>query len=164
MDRSLPVLTTLTTLAALGCGVVGGVFFTFSVFVMKALDRLPPSKGIPAMQSINTAAPTPWFMAALFGTGLACVALAISALFRLDEPDAVYHLVGGALYLVTIVLTIVFHIPRNDALAIVDPDSTDGASYWSYYLPAWTTWNHVRTFASVAAAAALTVSLRVGAT
>jgi uncharacterized membrane protein len=161
MDRSLPVLTTI---AALGCGIVGGVFFAFSVFVMKALGRLPPSKGISAMQSINTAAPAPWFMAALFGTGLACVALAISALFRLDEPDAVFLLVGGALYLVTIVLTIVFHIPRNDALAIVDPDSTDGASYWSYYLSAWTTWNHARTISSVAAAAALTVALRVGAT
>jgi uncharacterized membrane protein len=161
MDRSLPVLTTF---AALGCGVVGGVFFTFSVFVMKALDRLPPSKGISAMQSINTAAPTPWFMVALFGTGLACVTLAISALFRLDQPDAVYHLVGGALYVVTIVLTIVYHIPRNDALAIVDPDSTDGASYWSYYVSAWTTWNHVRTIASIAAAGALTIGLRVGAT
>jgi uncharacterized membrane protein len=161
MDRSLPVLTTF---AALGCGVVGGVFFTFSVFVMKALDRLPPSKGISAMQSINTAAPTPWFMVALFGTGLACVTLAISALFRLDQPDAVYHLVGGALYLVTIVLTIVFHIPRNDALAVFDPDSTEAASYWSYYVSAWTAWNHVRTIASIAAAGALTIGLRVGAT
>jgi uncharacterized membrane protein len=161
MDRSLPVLTTF---AALGCGVVGGVFFAFSVFVMKALDRLPPSKGITAMQSINTAAPTPWFMLALFGTGLACVTLAISALFRLDQPDAVYHLVGGALYLVTIVLTIVFHIPRNDALAVFDPDSTDAASYWNYYVSAWTAWNHVRTLASIAAAGALTVALRVAAT
>ena len=161
MDRSLPVLTTVT---ALGAGVVGGVFFAFSVFVMKAIGRLPPSKAISAMQSINTAAPTPWFMVALFGTGLACVALAISALFRLDEPDAVYHLVGGALYLVTIVLTIAYHIPRNDALAAVDPDSADGANYWSYYVSAWTAWNHVRTIASIGAAATLTVALRVGAT
>ena len=161
MDRSLPVLTTV---AALGTGVVGGVFFTFSVFVMRALGRLPSNKGISAMQSINTAAPAPLFMAALFGTGVACVVLAISALFRLDEPDAVYLLVGGSLYLVTIVLTIAYHIPRNNALAAVDPDSTDGASYWSYYVSAWTAWNHVRTIASVAAAAMLTIGLRVGAT
>jgi len=116
------------------------------------------------MQSINTAAPTPWFMAALFGTALACVTLAVGALFRIDEPDAVYHLVGGLLYLAVIVLTIVYHIPRNDALAAVDPDSADGASYWSYYVSAWTAWNHVRTILSIAAAGTLTIALRVGAT
>lgn len=161
LDRTLTVLTTLT---ALGCGVVGGVFFAFSVFVMKALGRLPSAKGIAAMQSINTAAPTPWFMAVLLGTGLACLTLAGSALFRMDEPDAVYHLVGGGLYVLVIVLTVTYHIPRNDALAALDPDSVEAAGYWSRYLGDWTTWNHVRTILSVGAAGTLTVALRVGAT
>lgn len=160
-DRSL---TTLTTLTALGCGVVGGVFFAFSAFVMRALGRLPAAKGIAAMQSINTAAPTPLFMAALFGTGLACITLAVAAVFRMDEPDAAYHLAGAVLYVAVIVLTILYHIPRNNALAAVDPDSADGASYWSYYVSAWTAWNHVRTILSIAAAGTLTVALRVGAT
>ena len=31
----------LTLVAALGCALVGGVFFAFSSFVMKALGRLP---------------------------------------------------------------------------------------------------------------------------
>jgi uncharacterized membrane protein len=159
LDRSL---NTLTTITAVGCGVVGGVFFTFSVFVMKALGRLPPARGIAAMQAINTAAPTPLFMAALFGTGLGCVTLAVSALFRMDEPDAVYHLVGGALYLIVIALTIVYHVPRNDALAAIDPDSAGAADHWGHYLSAWTAWNHVRTIASIAAAGTLTVGLRVG--
>ncbi len=154
-------LTTLTALTALGCGVVGGVFFAFSVFVMKALGRLPSTKGIAAMQSINTAAPTPLFMVALLGTGLACLTLAGSALFRMDEPDAVYHLVGGVLYIVVIVLTVVYHIPRNDALAAVDPNSVEAESMWSHYLSAWTAWNHVRTICSIAAAGTLIVALRV---
>ncbi len=161
LDRSL---STLTTITAVGCGVVGGVFFAFSVFVMQALGRLPPAKGIAAMQAINAAAPTPLFMAALLGTGLTCVTLAGSALFRMDEPDAVYHLVGGLLYLVAIVLTIVYHVPRNDALAAIDPNGADAASHWSRYQTGWTAWNHVRTIASIAAAGTLTVALRVGAT
>jgi uncharacterized membrane protein len=37
---------------------VGGIFFAFSAFVMKALDRLPPAQGIAAMQSINV--PSTW--------------------------------------------------------------------------------------------------------
>ena len=63
-------LFVLTLLAALGCGVVAGVFFAFSAFVMKALGHLPAEQGIAAMQAINVAAVTFAFMAALFGTAL----------------------------------------------------------------------------------------------
>jgi uncharacterized membrane protein len=41
------LLFILTLLAALGCGLIAGVF------VMKAPTRLPTSHGIAAMQSIN---------------------------------------------------------------------------------------------------------------
>jgi uncharacterized membrane protein len=34
-------LVALTLLRALGCGLVAGIFFTFSAFVMRALARLP---------------------------------------------------------------------------------------------------------------------------
>jgi SulP family sulfate permease len=50
---------------ALGCGIVGGVFFAFSSFVMTALGRLPAAEGMAAMRSINRVAVTPPFMAAL---------------------------------------------------------------------------------------------------
>ncbi len=58
----------ITLVAAIGSGLVGGVFFAFSSFVMPALRRLPDDQGISAMQAINKAAPTPLFMTALFGT------------------------------------------------------------------------------------------------
>lgn len=157
MDGSLFVLTLL---AAIGCGMMAGVFFAFSAFVMKALARLPVEQGLAAMQSINAAAVTSAFMAALFGTAVACVALAVSALFALDEHFAPYLLVGSALYLVgTILLTISYHVPRNEALATVEPH--DAESHWVRYLSGWTAWNHVRTAASLAAAATLTVVLHI---
>jgi len=40
----------LKLLVALGCGLVAGVFFAFSTFVMPALARLQPPQGIAAMQ------------------------------------------------------------------------------------------------------------------
>ena len=70
-------LFVLTLLAALGCAMMAGVFFAFSAFVMKALARLPAEQGIGAMQAINVAAVTFAFMTALFGTALACGALAV---------------------------------------------------------------------------------------
>ncbi len=49
----------LTFVAALGCGLVAGVFFAFSTFVMKALGRVPSAAGISVMQSINATVLTP---------------------------------------------------------------------------------------------------------
>ncbi|ABW13242.1 conserved hypothetical protein [Parafrankia sp. EAN1pec] len=155
------VLAPLTIVSAVGSGVVGGVFFAFSVFVMRALDGLPPGQGLQAMQGINRWAPTGWFMTALLGTALTCAVLGVSAALDLDRPGAALRLVGSVLYLVAIVVTIVYHVPRNDALAGVSPDDVDAARRWAEYLPGWTAWNHVRTITSIAAAAALTVAARV---
>jgi uncharacterized membrane protein len=152
----------LSTVAAVGAGLSAGVFFAFSSFVMQALGRLPAPQGIAAMQSINRQAPTPLFMTALFGTAAVCVAAAVSALVRGAEPWTAYVLAASALYLAAILLTVVYHVPRNDALALVDPHGSAAADAWSTYRSGWTAWNHVRTLSSLASAIAFTLSLRVG--
>ncbi len=43
----------LTFAAVLGSGLVAGIFFAFSTFVMRALGQLPQDQGIAAMKSIN---------------------------------------------------------------------------------------------------------------
>jgi len=154
------VLFALTLLAALGCGLIAGVFFAFSSFVMKALARLPAGVGIAAMQSINIVVLRSWFMAAFLGTTAVCVLASIYSLFRLHEPGIVYMLVGSALYLVgSFLVTIVFNVPRNEALAKLVPADPNGASLWSGYVASWTAWNHVRTVAAFAAAVSFSVAL-----
>ncbi|MDZ8069766.1 MAG: anthrone oxygenase family protein [Nostoc sp. DedQUE08] len=146
----------LTLFTALGCALVAGVFFAFSTFVMNALARLQPKEGIIAMQSINITAINPLFMLALFGTAMACIFLAISSVLKWHQPGAAYLLVGSLLYLIgTVLVTIAFNVPLNDALAIAKPDSTEGANLWAKYLTNWTFWNHVRTIAALAAAVIL---------
>ena len=153
-------LVVVTFCAAMGCGLMAGAFFAFSSFVMRALARLPPAQGIAAMNSINVYAVTPLFMTALFGTAAGCLAVAVSMLFRWREPGAAYLLIGAALYLVgTVLVTIVFNVPRNNALAAVNPASVDGTRLWSNYVMAWTAWNHVRTVTALAASALLTIGL-----
>jgi len=147
-------------LAGLGCGLIAGVFFAFSSFVMKALARLPARDGIAAMQSINIVVLKSWFMVAFMGTAAACGVTLIYALFRLDEPGAVYLLVGSVLYLAgAFLVTIVFNVPRNEALAGIAPDGPTSANLWSGYVTSWTAWNHVRTVASIAAAASFSIAL-----
>jgi uncharacterized membrane protein len=156
-------LVALTVLTALGCGVVAGVFFAFSTFVMKALRRLRPAQGVAAMQAINVAAiPSAFFLTGL-GTALGCIALAGWALVEWHEPFAPHLLAGSALYLGgAIVVTTAFNLPRNNSLATVDPEGAEAADRWGRYLAEWTFWNHVRAAAALAASAVLIGALLVG--
>jgi len=149
----------LTFLAALGSGLVAGIFFAFSNFVMKALARVPPAQGIAAMQSINVVVLNWWFFAVFFGTAVCCLALAITSLFRWQKPGGGYLLVGSLLYLIgTILVTIACNVPLNDALAAVDPSSAAAGGVWSNYLKNWTAWNHVRAVAALLAAGSFTIA------
>ena len=146
------MLFALTITAALGCALAGGIFFAFSNFVMKALFRIPAPSGIAAMQAINVTVLNPLFLALFLGTAAACVVLVF---FSIQAP---LRLSGAALYLVgTFGVTIVFNVPRNNALARLDPASS--VSAWRRYVQEWTWWNHVRTLAAVAAAALFTFDL-----
>jgi len=154
------LLFALTLIAALGCGLIAGVFFAFSTFVMKALARLPPGAGIAAMQSINIVVLNPSFLGTFLGTAAACILAMISSLLRWHEPEALYLFAGSALYLVgTLLVTIVFNVPRNDALASVAPSDPASANMWTGYVARWTAWNHVRAAAALAAAASFSMAL-----
>ncbi|MCH8066643.1 MAG: DUF1772 domain-containing protein [Chloroflexi bacterium] len=160
MDDTLLVLTIV---AAIGCGLLAGIVYAFSSAIMKSLGLLPATQGIAAMQSINVTVINPWFMGAFFGPVPICVAVVVLSVLEWEEPAVFYQLAGSALYLVGAVLvTIAFNVPRNDALAAVDPKSADGETYWRRYLSEWTLWNHVRTAAALAAAALLTIALTQG--
>jgi uncharacterized membrane protein len=137
----------------LGCGLLAGVFFAFSTFVMKALGRLPPSQGIAAMKSINVTVINPWFMTVFLGMAATCMILVSSALVVRARPGAIYLLIGGLFYLVgTFLITVLFNVPWNDALAAVKADSAEGAKLWGDYLSSWAAWNHVRTITALVAA------------
>lgn len=153
-------LFSLTLCSALGCGLVAGAFFAFSVFVMKGLDDLPPARGIAAMQSINVTVINVWFMGVLFGTAMLSLIAAVVAVRDWAAPGSAFLLAGSLLYLVgSILVTVACNVPLNDALAAVDPDSAAGAARWATYVPDWTAWNHVRTIASLAASTAFIVAL-----
>jgi uncharacterized membrane protein len=154
------LLVALTLLAALGAGLVAGIFFAFSSFVMAALARQPAGGGIAAMQSINVTVLNPLFFLAFFGTAALALVLAIAAMVDWSQRDAFFLLCGSLLYLVgTVLVTMAFNVPLNNRLAAVKPGSAEGANVWRQYLSSWTAWNHVRTAAAFAAAASFTMAL-----
>jgi uncharacterized membrane protein len=157
------LLFAITLAAAVGAGLVGGVFFAFSNFVMQALGRLRPSEGAAAMQAINITVINPLFMTALFGMGVVGLALAGWGIADLDEPYAGWLIAGGVIYVLgEVVVTLAYNVPRNNALARVDPESEEAARVWRTYLVEWTRANHVRTVAALAACALFALALQAG--
>lgn len=150
----------LIVCTAIACAAMGGVFFAFSSFVMRALARMPPAHGIAAMQSINVVAVTPVFMTALFGTAVACLAVTVSALTEWRGVTSAYLLAGSLTYLIgAITVTIVFNVPLNNALAAANLASGDAVPLWTKYVRTWTAWNHVRTVSGLLAAGLLTLAI-----
>jgi uncharacterized membrane protein len=155
------VLAFLTIFAALGSGMIGGLLFAFSNFVMRALAQQPPENGIRTMQAINITIINPLFFLVFFGTALASVILAISTLPRLLSPGALLVLIGCALYVVgTFGVTMAFNVPLNNRLAILEPSTTQAAEFWREYVSSWMQWNHVRTIAAILASLLLILSAR----
>ncbi|MFE1509938.1 anthrone oxygenase family protein [Streptomyces sp. NPDC058726] len=150
----------LTVLGVLGTGLAAGVFCAFSTFVMRGLAALPPAQGVAAMQAVNVAAVRPGFMLVFLGSTVLCAVLTVVTFVLWPEEGAVELLVGGALYLLgSFGLTVAANIPRNDALARLEPDSAEAVAYWPVYVREWTRWNHVRTLASAGATLAYVLAL-----
>lgn len=140
-----------TLLAALGSGLMAGLFFSFSAFIMRAFGKRPPPVGIAAMQSINETILNPIFFTVFFGTALLSLVLAVLAVIGWGAGSG-WRLAGALLYLVgSIGITMRCNVPLNNRLAKIAPDSSDGAAFWSQYLSVWTAWNHVRTFGCLGA-------------
>lgn len=136
----------LEILAIIGTGLTAGIFFAFSTFVMAAFARIPPEQGIAAMNSINITVINPWFMTVFMGTPVLCAVLAIMAFFKWSEPGAAIIIAACLVYIVgSFVVTMVFNVPLNDALAAVTSADGEGGALWTRYLSEWTFWNTVRT-------------------
>lgn len=154
------MLILLPVLIAVGAGLVGGVFLAFSSFVMKALGALPAQQGVAAMQRINVVVLNPVFLGVFVGTALLAGIGAAGALLSWGSPKSVLMLVAGLSYVIgSFGVTVAFNVPRNERLARSPAESPEAAAYWPTYVREWLFWNHVRTVASVVAAACAATSL-----
>ena len=154
------MLTALAFLACIGAATVGGVFFAFSTFVMKALAQLPASQGVAAMQRINVVVLNQLFLGAFMGTALLAAGCVVASFFPWSVPRSPLLLAAGLLYLAgSFFVTLAFNVPRNERLARLYAESSEAAIYWLVYVREWSKWNHLRTAASVASAACSAAAL-----
>tara|TARA_R110002049_G_scaffold157662_1_gene322637 strand:- start:1122 stop:1604 length:483 start_codon:yes stop_codon:yes gene_type:complete len=149
--------------AALGCAVVGGIFFAFSNFIMKALARLSSAEGIAAMQSVNVTVLNKWFLGVFTGTALVSLLLAGYAIANWSTPFAPWLLGGSVAYVVGCwLLTIVGNVPLNNTLADTALHGSESTATWEHYLKRWTALNSQRALGSVVAAFLFIIALMLG--
>jgi len=147
---SSSIVTVLLWAAALSSGLIAGVYFAFSGFIMRAFDKIDTAQSIAAMNAINETILRSLFMPLFFGSSLISVLLILAALALWGEAGTVLILIAGAVYFVGMfVCTVLFNVPLNNTLARTDPNSADAHQIWSRYLETWTNWNHLRTVSSL---------------
>jgi uncharacterized membrane protein len=154
----------LASTAAIGSAAVGGLFYAFSTFVMRGLDRTDAKDAITAMRGINAEAQANApFLLMFLGSAVLPVAVGVIAAVQLGRPGSGYLLAGAVLAVLAAVVTIAFNVPLNDRLAEVDPaglTAADAAGQWGAYVGPWTAWNHVRTVAPLLGSVLILVGLR----
>jgi uncharacterized membrane protein len=145
----------LLEVSVIACAIVGGVFLTFSDFVMKSLDGADAAAGIDVMQRINRDVFSSVFMALLLGMAALAPIIVGYAYLHLSGPACTLIITGGLVYLVGVfAVTAIMNVPMNNALEAMEYSSIEAIAYWkSTYVIDWTNWNWMRAVASAASAA-----------
>lgn len=144
-------MQTVTLSLAIASAVMGGVFFTFSTFVMAALGNLKPAEGIRAMQRINIDVFCWPFSILFFGLPVALSVLGIYSVMHSTQANTGLLLAACGIYLIgSFLLTVFGNVPLNNKLARTDSEAEESVGQWNHYLIYWTRWNHLRTVACVA--------------
>lgn len=147
---SFSMMTTLLWIVALSSGLMAGVYFAFSSFIMKAFDELDTAQSVAAMNSINEIILRSLFMPLFFISSLLSMLLIVLAFIDSGEAGSTLALISGIVYFIGMfICTVVFNVPLNNSLARVDRNSSNTQQIWSHYLKNWTRWNHVRALSSL---------------
>ena len=139
-------------IAAISAGLMAGVYFAFSGFIMRSLNQLGAAQAVNAMNAINEVILRSWFMGLFFGSTLLYVFLATAALVDAELSGRWLLIVTGLIYVLGMfICTVLVNVPLNNQLADAGRGGNVKAETWTHYYKYWTRWNHLRSVCSLAA-------------
>jgi uncharacterized membrane protein len=136
-------------LATVTTGLVAGLFAAFAYAVSPGLRRVDDETFVGTVRAVNAAILNPVF-GLLFGGSL--VAALLAAVLAWDTGARGWVVAGAVLQVVTVGVTMLANVPRNEELAAGE-SSADRLR--ADYESRWNAWNVVRTATGVAATASL---------
>jgi uncharacterized membrane protein len=143
----MKTLQTVTLLAGiLASGLMAGLFVGFAYSVMPGLGRSSDRTMIEAMQNINKAIVTPWFLLLFAGPIPLLILAAVLAWRGQGRPALPWILAALALYLIAFLITGGVNVPLNDQLAEAgNPRHVlDLSAIRSDFESKWVAWNIAR--------------------
>ena len=139
---------------AMASAMVAGVFLTFSDLVMPSLRRAKAAAGSEAMQIINRKVYRSVFLILLMGMVPISAAAAVCASLLVGVVAVPWLIAAASLYVFGVFgITAVGNVPMNQTLDRMSLAGAEAQAYWPDYVRGWLPLNHLRTFASAAAAA-----------
>jgi uncharacterized membrane protein len=136
------VLAAATVLTGMSTGVIA----LYAHTIMPGLKKTNDRTFVGAFQAIDRAIINPWFMLTFFG---ALVLIGVSGIMHLvahRHAALPWLAVAFLLYLVAVIITMVVHVPANNAIdAAGDPGHIDVAQVRAAFNESrWALWNDVR--------------------
>jgi uncharacterized membrane protein len=145
-------------LSIFAAALISGFFYAFYCSVLPGLAATDPESAIKAMQGINAVVRNGSFAFSFFGT-LAFGGISVILLIGSGGRPLAFALLGTAIYGIGVfMVTTLYSVPLNEALASAMPTAENAAQIWNDYLEPWTYWNTLRTLMSVLALAAFVTS------
>ncbi|GHA12225.1 hypothetical protein GCM10007989_03330 [Devosia pacifica] len=145
-------------LLSIAIAVVGGVFLTFSDFVMRSLAAAERNAGIQSMQLINRKVYRSVFIVLLIGLVPASIVMAALVAINAGTQASIFAMAGAITYTFGVMgVTAAGNVPMNKRLDAMTLNVPKTLGYWSTYLARWTALNTVRVIASIASAALFSI-------
>lgn len=140
-------------------GLMAGVYFTFSVFVMKSLAELPALQAAQAMNKINDVIVNTLFLPVFFGSTFWYAGLIVWQFADWQSGSSILVIAAAIIYIVGMFLVSAFgNVPLNNRLKESEANESELQLVWAYYLHKWTQLNHLRTMSCIASLTLLGIS------
>lgn len=142
-------------------GLMAGIYFTFSVVVMKSLGQLPAAEGARVMIRINDVILNTVFMPLFFGSTLWFGGLILWSFADWQEGRSMMEVTAALIYIIGMFLVTAFgNLPLNNQLKESEDNEPELVTTWNIYLVRWTQLNHFRTLSCIAACIVLVMAQR----
>lgn len=130
----------------LSVGTMAGIYFTFSVVIMKSLANVSAPEAARVMNEINDTIVNTIFLPLFFGSTLLGIVLIAASVMPWQSERSVFVLSGASIYIVGMFLVTAFgNVPLNNRLKTSEENEKQLVVVWKEYLQRWTYLNHIRT-------------------
>ena len=149
----------MITLLIVMTGIMAGIYFAFSVIVMKSLSELPSLQAAQAMSKINEVIINTLFLPMFLVSTLGYVGLSLWSLAYWQQERSILIIMAALIYFVGMFLVTAFgNVPLNNKLKECGANESRLISVWADYRQRWTQLNHIRTISCTTACALLTIT------